>query len=146
VSSGIYRFTQPHVRWLAGSDRLGGLPVECGYRGHRRSAFIAYINQFQIKPEERALLAKFGSKFTHTRPAFGGGLDAQSTTGLAYRIADRKGASHEPNREACHGSIHRRRHDAVLAREPLTSFEKASKAEAATPEGKAYLKEFFTNP
>jgi protein-S-isoprenylcysteine O-methyltransferase Ste14 len=27
-------------------------------------AFVAYMNQFQIKPEERALLAKFGSRFS----------------------------------------------------------------------------------
>ena len=26
-------------------------------------AFVAYMNQFQIKPEERALLAKFGPRF-----------------------------------------------------------------------------------
>jgi protein-S-isoprenylcysteine O-methyltransferase Ste14 len=26
-------------------------------------AFIAYMTQFQIKPEERALLAKFGAPF-----------------------------------------------------------------------------------
>ena len=26
-------------------------------------AFIGYITQYQIKPEERALLAKFGSEF-----------------------------------------------------------------------------------
>lgn len=28
-------------------------------------AFIAYITQFQIKPEERALLDKFGAEFAH---------------------------------------------------------------------------------
>jgi protein-S-isoprenylcysteine O-methyltransferase Ste14 len=27
-------------------------------------AFVAYMNRFQIKPEERVLLAKFGSQFS----------------------------------------------------------------------------------
>jgi protein-S-isoprenylcysteine O-methyltransferase Ste14 len=28
-------------------------------------AFVAYMNQYQVKPEERALLAKFGPEFAH---------------------------------------------------------------------------------
>lgn len=28
-------------------------------------AFVAYMNRFQIKPEERALLTKFGPSFAH---------------------------------------------------------------------------------
>jgi protein-S-isoprenylcysteine O-methyltransferase Ste14 len=31
--------------------------------------FILYINRFQIEPEERALLAKFGERFTKYRSA-----------------------------------------------------------------------------
>ena len=32
-------------------------------------AFVAYMNGFQIKPEERALLAKFGQPFAQYRAA-----------------------------------------------------------------------------
>ncbi len=65
VSSGVYRFTRNPMylgfllalaawsTFLANAVAMLFLP-----------AFVAYMNRFQIKPEERALLAKFGAAFS----------------------------------------------------------------------------------
>ena len=65
VSSGIYRFTR-NPMYLGLSCALAGWAV---YLSHAAAAvllpvFVLYMNQFQIKPEERVLQAKFGPEFT----------------------------------------------------------------------------------
>lgn len=64
VASGIYRFTRNPMYlgmamlllawavWLSNLAALAGLAL-----------FVAYINRFQIEPEERALRARFGEEF-----------------------------------------------------------------------------------
>lgn len=64
VTSGVYRFSRNPMY-------LGFLLVLAGWAAYLSNAgaaallaaFVAYMNAFQIKPEERALLAKFGSEF-----------------------------------------------------------------------------------
>jgi protein-S-isoprenylcysteine O-methyltransferase Ste14 len=64
VTDGVYRFSRNPMY-------LGFLLVLAGwatYLGNAGAAlllplFVAYMNAFQIKPEERALFAKFGSEF-----------------------------------------------------------------------------------
>lgn len=65
VSGGIYRFTRNPMY-------LGFLVALAGWAAHLSNAaaalllpaFVAYMTRFQIKPEERALAAKFGPQFT----------------------------------------------------------------------------------
>lgn len=65
VSSGVYRFTRNPMY-------LGFLLTLAGWAAYLANAgavlflpaFVAYMTQFQIKPEERALQAKFGDRFT----------------------------------------------------------------------------------
>ncbi len=64
VSEGVYRFTRNPMylglalfllawaTWLGNLVALAGVP-----------AFMAYMTRFQIRAEERALLAKFGTEF-----------------------------------------------------------------------------------
>lgn len=64
VCDGVYRASRNPMY-------LGFLLVLAGWALHLSNAaafpllpaFVAYMNQFQIKPEERALQAKFGSEF-----------------------------------------------------------------------------------
>jgi protein-S-isoprenylcysteine O-methyltransferase Ste14 len=65
VSTGIYRITR-NPMYLGLLLMLAGW---CVYLGNGVAAlllpgFVAYMNRFQIGPEERALAAKFGSRFT----------------------------------------------------------------------------------
>jgi protein-S-isoprenylcysteine O-methyltransferase Ste14 len=65
VSHGVYRFTRNPMY-------LGFLVALAGWAAHLSNAaaalllpaFVFYMTQFQIKPEERALAAKFGPRFT----------------------------------------------------------------------------------
>src|SRR5512134_1559904 len=64
VSSGVYRFSR-NPMYLGFLLALAGWAV---YLSNVAAAlllpaFVAYMSQYQIKPEERALLAKFGSEF-----------------------------------------------------------------------------------
>ena len=64
VSSGIYRTTR-NPMYLGMAFVLGGWAL---YLSNAAAAvflvgFVLYMNQFQIKPEERVLLAKFGPDF-----------------------------------------------------------------------------------
>jgi protein-S-isoprenylcysteine O-methyltransferase Ste14 len=64
VTSGVYRHTRNPMylgmlcllgawaAWLGNAAALLGLP-----------AFVAYMNRFQIAPEERALAQRFGAAF-----------------------------------------------------------------------------------
>ena len=64
VASGLYRFTRNPMYlgmatlllawavWLSNLAALAGLAL-----------FVAYMNRFQIEPEERALRARFGEEF-----------------------------------------------------------------------------------
>lgn len=64
VSNGIYRYTRNPMY-------LGLLLTLTGWAAYLANAgaalllpaFVAWMNQWQIKPEERALLAKFGPEF-----------------------------------------------------------------------------------
>jgi protein-S-isoprenylcysteine O-methyltransferase Ste14 len=65
VSKGIYRFTR-NPMYLGFALALAGLAT---YLSNAASllvlpAFVAYMNKFQIKPEERVLLSKFGTQFS----------------------------------------------------------------------------------
>jgi protein-S-isoprenylcysteine O-methyltransferase Ste14 len=65
VSAGIYRLSRNPMY-------LGFLLILAAWTVYLSNAvavlllpaFVAYMNQFQIKPEERALLAKFGPRFS----------------------------------------------------------------------------------
>jgi protein-S-isoprenylcysteine O-methyltransferase Ste14 len=64
VSAGVYRFSR-NPMYLGFLLALTGWAV---YLSNAAAAlllpaFVAYMTQYQIKPEERALLAKFGSEF-----------------------------------------------------------------------------------
>lgn len=66
VSSGVYRYSR-NPMYLGFLLALAGWAV---YLSNAAAAvlpvaFVAYMNQYQIKPEERALLAKFGPSFLH---------------------------------------------------------------------------------
>lgn len=65
VASGVYRFSRNPmyagfllvlIGWGVYLSNLGALVLV--------SVFVVYMNRFQIKPEERALAAKFGSGYT----------------------------------------------------------------------------------
>ena len=64
VSSGVYRFSR-NPMYLGFLLALAGWAVYLSNAGAALllPAFVAYMTQYQIKPEERALLAKFGSEF-----------------------------------------------------------------------------------
>ena len=65
VASGVYR-------WSRNPMYLGFLVLLAGWAVYLANlvsvlllpAFVAYMNRFQIKPEERALEAKFGASYT----------------------------------------------------------------------------------
>jgi protein-S-isoprenylcysteine O-methyltransferase Ste14 len=65
VSTGIYRFTR-NPMYLGFALVLAGWAT---YLSNAASllmlpAFVAYMNKFQVRPEERVLLAKFGTQFS----------------------------------------------------------------------------------
>lgn len=64
VSSGVYRVSR-NPMYLGFLVALAGWAVYLSNAGAALllPAFVAYMTQYQIKPEERALLAKFGSEF-----------------------------------------------------------------------------------
>jgi protein-S-isoprenylcysteine O-methyltransferase Ste14 len=64
VSSGVYRVSR-NPMYLGFLLALAGWAVYLSNAGAALllPAFIAYMTRYQIKPEERALLAKFGSEF-----------------------------------------------------------------------------------
>jgi len=64
VSSGVYRVSR-NPMYLGFLLVLAGWAVYLSNAGAvlLLPAFVAYLTQYQIKPEERALLAKFGSEF-----------------------------------------------------------------------------------
>jgi protein-S-isoprenylcysteine O-methyltransferase Ste14 len=64
VSGGIYRVSR-NPMYLGFLLALAGWAVYLSNVGAAvlLPAFVAYMTQYQIKPEERALLAKFGSEF-----------------------------------------------------------------------------------
>jgi protein-S-isoprenylcysteine O-methyltransferase Ste14 len=66
VSGGVYRFSR-NPMYLGFLLALAGWAVYLSNAAAAllMPAFVAYMNQYQIKPEERALLAKFGPPFAH---------------------------------------------------------------------------------
>jgi len=64
VSSGVYRVSR-NPMYLGFLLALAGWAVYLSNAGAAMllPVFVAYMTQFQIKPEERALLAKFGPGF-----------------------------------------------------------------------------------
>jgi protein-S-isoprenylcysteine O-methyltransferase Ste14 len=64
VTGGVYRISR-NPMYLGFLLALVGWAVYLSNAGAAVlvPAFVAYMTQFQIKPEERALLAKFGSEF-----------------------------------------------------------------------------------
>jgi protein-S-isoprenylcysteine O-methyltransferase Ste14 len=64
VSSGVYRVSR-NPMYLGFLLALAGWAVYLSNAGAALllPVFVAYMTQYQIKPEERALLAKFGSEF-----------------------------------------------------------------------------------
>jgi protein-S-isoprenylcysteine O-methyltransferase Ste14 len=64
VSGGVYRVSR-NPMYLGFLLALAGWAVYLSNAGAALllPVFVAYMTQYQIKPEERALLAKFGSEF-----------------------------------------------------------------------------------
>ena len=64
VSSGIYRVSR-NPMYLGFLLALAGWAVFLSHAGSMMllPAFVAYLTRYQIQPEERALLAKFGPEF-----------------------------------------------------------------------------------
>jgi protein-S-isoprenylcysteine O-methyltransferase Ste14 len=64
VSSGVYRVSR-NPMYLGFFLALSGWAIYLSNAGAilLLPAFLAYLTQYQIKPEERALLAKFGPEF-----------------------------------------------------------------------------------
>jgi protein-S-isoprenylcysteine O-methyltransferase Ste14 len=64
VSSGVYRVSR-NPMYLGFLLALAGWAVYLSNAGAALllPVFVAYMSRYQIKPEERALLAKFGSEF-----------------------------------------------------------------------------------
>ena len=64
VSSGVYRVSR-NPMYLGFFLALAGWALYLSNAGAvlLLPAFLAYLTQYQIKPEERALLAKFGPEF-----------------------------------------------------------------------------------
>jgi len=68
VSSGIFRFTRnPMYLALLFALVAWGLYLGNLYTLALTVVFVAYMNRFQIKPEERALEAAFGQEFVDYR-------------------------------------------------------------------------------
>jgi len=68
VSNGVYRLSR-NPMYLGFLLALAGWAVYLSNAGAALllPAFVAYMTRYQIKPEERALLAKFGSEFADYR-------------------------------------------------------------------------------
>jgi protein-S-isoprenylcysteine O-methyltransferase Ste14 len=68
VTGGIYRFTR-NPMYLAMLILLAGwcYVVANGAALAMLPLFVAYLNRFQIQPEERALAARFGAEFERYR-------------------------------------------------------------------------------
>ncbi len=66
VTHGIYRYTR-NPMYLGLAFTLSGLALLLGHVVLLIwvGAFVAYLTQFQIKPEERALATKFPQAFAH---------------------------------------------------------------------------------
>ncbi len=66
VSSGVYRLSR-NPMYLGFLLALAGWALYLANAGAALllPAFVAYMTQYQIKPEERVLLAKFGVEFAH---------------------------------------------------------------------------------
>ena len=66
VSTGVYRVSR-NPMYLGFFLVLAGwaVYVSNAVAAVLLPAFVAYMTQYQIKPEERALLAKFGPEFAH---------------------------------------------------------------------------------
>jgi protein-S-isoprenylcysteine O-methyltransferase Ste14 len=64
VSTGVYRYSR-NPMYLGFLLALAGWAAYLSNAGAALllPAFVAYMTQYQIKPEERALLAKFGAEF-----------------------------------------------------------------------------------
>lgn len=64
VSDGVYRFSR-NPMYLGFLLALTGWAVYLSnaFAALLLPAFVAYMNRFQIKPEEQALLAKFGPRY-----------------------------------------------------------------------------------
>jgi protein-S-isoprenylcysteine O-methyltransferase Ste14 len=64
VTNGVYRVSR-NPMYLGFLVALAGWAVYLSNAGAVMllPAFVAYLTQYQIKPEERALLSKFGSEF-----------------------------------------------------------------------------------
>ena len=69
VSNGVYRISR-NPMYLGFLLTLAGWALYLSNVGAAvlLPAFVAYMTQFQIKPEERALLATFGSEFAQYMP------------------------------------------------------------------------------
>lgn len=66
VSSGVYRFSRnPMYLGLLLILAAWAIYLSNAIATLLLPAFVAYMNQFQIRPEERALQAKFGARFSH---------------------------------------------------------------------------------
>lgn len=65
VDTGVYRFSR-NPMYLGLALLLTGWAVFLGDAGNviLIAVFVVYMNRFQIRPEERALSAKFGSAYT----------------------------------------------------------------------------------
>lgn len=65
VSSGVYRYSRnPMYLGLLLALAAWAIYLSNALAALFLPAFVAYMNQFQIRPEERALLAKFGPAFS----------------------------------------------------------------------------------
>jgi protein-S-isoprenylcysteine O-methyltransferase Ste14 len=65
VSSGVYRFSRnPMYLGFLLALSAWAIYLSNALAALLLPAFVAYMNRFQIKPEERALLAKFGPAFS----------------------------------------------------------------------------------
>lgn len=66
VSHGVYQLSR-NPMYLGFLLTLAGWAMHLSNAGAALllPAFVAYMTQYQIKPEERALLANFGSEFAH---------------------------------------------------------------------------------
>ena len=72
VSSGVYRFSRnPMYLGFLIALAAWAIYLSNALAALLLPAFVAYLNRFQIKPEERALLAKFGPAFSQYMAAVG---------------------------------------------------------------------------
>jgi protein-S-isoprenylcysteine O-methyltransferase Ste14 len=65
VTGGVYRWSR-NPMYLGFAASLAGVGVALGNLLALLvlAGFVAYLNRFQIAPEERALLARFGTRFS----------------------------------------------------------------------------------